>query len=91
MSSTRRSLMTGMAFVSPWLVGFATLVVYPFLASLYWSFCRYDLLSPPEWIGTDNYQRLARELATGEGFGRALWNTAYFAALSVPLSIALGV
>ncbi|MEZ6114739.1 MAG: sugar ABC transporter permease [Pirellulaceae bacterium] len=91
MSSTRRSMMTGMAFVSPWLVGFATLVVYPFLASLYWSFCRYDLLSPPEWIGTDNYQRLARELATGEGFGRALWNTAYFAALSVPLSIALGV
>ena len=67
------------------------LFAYPFVASLYWSFCRYDLLSPPEFVGADNYRRLVGELVTGRGFGKALWNTAYYAVLSVPLSIALGI
>ena len=87
----RGNLRWGLAFVSPWLAGFALLVAYPFAATLYWSFCEYDLLTPPTWVGGRHYVRLAEELATGEGFGRALWNTAYFAAVSVPTSIALGV
>lgn len=78
-------------FLAPWLVGFCTLTLYPFAASLYWSFCRYDLLTPARWTGFDNYQRLADELWTGGPFGRALWNTAYFTLLSVPLSIVIGV
>ncbi len=81
----------GLLFIAPWLTGFLLLTLYPFAASLYWSFCRYDLLSPPEWIGTDHYNRLARELATGAEFGQALWNTAYYALLVVPGSVVLGV
>ncbi len=96
MSNTRRPLRgrqaaIAIAFAGPWLLGLATLVVYPFCASLYWSFCRYDLLRPPEWIGLDNYRRLAGELVRGDGFGQALFNTLYFALVSVPLSVALGV
>lgn len=83
--------MNGWLFVGPWLLGFVLLVAFPFAASFYWSLCRYDLLSSPEYIGTENYQRLAEEIVSGEGFGRALRNTAYYAGLSVPLSIALGV
>jgi len=86
-----RRLWTGLAFISPWIVGFLALTVYPFAASLYWSFCRYDLLDPPVGIGWDNYRRLADELFHGGAFGLAVWNTFYYAALSVPLSIALGV
>lgn len=80
-----------MLFIAPWLVGFCGLIVYPFAASFYWSLCHYDLLSPPRYIGGDNYRRLAEELLNGERFGQALWNTAYYAAVSVPLSIALGI
>ncbi len=90
-STTNRSTLTGLAFISPWLVGFVALVVFPFAASLYWSFCRYDLLTEPRWVGTQNYERLATEIASGRGFGRAIWNTAYYALLSVPLSIVLGI
>jgi multiple sugar transport system permease protein len=82
---------TGLLFVSPWLAGLILLFLYPFAASLYWSFCRYDLLSPPEFVGTEHYSRLGAELMAGERFGKAVWNTCYFALLSVPLSIALGV
>jgi multiple sugar transport system permease protein len=88
--ATRRSAL-GILFVSPWLVGFGMLTLYPFLASLYWSFCRYDLLTAPQWIGGANYARLAREAASGAEFGQALWNTAYYALLVVPGSVVLGV
>ena len=77
--------------VSPWLVGFAVLVVYPFAASFYWSFCRYDLLTEPKWVGGENYQRLLSELLSGGPFGRALANTIYYAVVSVALSVILGV
>ncbi|MEO1496180.1 MAG: sugar ABC transporter permease [Planctomycetota bacterium] len=78
-------------FLALWAVGFLAFTVWPFAASLYWSFCRYDLLTPPRWVGGEHYGRLADELATGGPFGRALWNSLYYAAVSVPLSIALGV
>lgn len=81
----------GLLFVSPWLVGCLLLVVYPFAATLYWSFCEYDLLTPPRWVGGRNYERIVEELRSGEGVGRALWNTAYYALLAVPGSVVLGV
>jgi multiple sugar transport system permease protein len=67
------------------------LIVYPFVASLAWSFTRYDMLSPPRYTGVDNYAQLAEELWTGQRFGQAVWNTSYYALVSVPLSIALGI
>ncbi|WP_166827906.1 carbohydrate ABC transporter permease [Thalassoroseus pseudoceratinae] len=86
-----RQLRDGLIFVSPWVVGFLLLTAYPFITTLYWSFCRYDLLTSPEWIGTENYQRLVNEVRSGQGFGQALWNTSYYAMLAIPGSILLGV
>ncbi len=90
-SSLRRQLGPALLFISPWLIGFCTLHLYPFVATLYWSFCQWDLLTPPQWVGTRNYERLAEELLHGGRFGQALWNTFYYAVLSVPLSIVLGI
>ncbi len=87
----RTGRVAGPMFASPWLIGFALLVVWPFAASVYWSFCEFDLLNPPRWVGTGNYSRLASELREGTGFSVALRNTAYFAMLSVPLSIIVGL
>ncbi len=77
--------------IAPWLVGFSVLVVYPFAASLYWSFCRYDLLGEPRWVGLANYRRLASEIVDGGPFAWALGNTLYYALLSVGLSVVLGI
>ncbi|MFA8016227.1 sugar ABC transporter permease [Bremerella cremea] len=85
------SWLTAVSFASPWLVGLVALFIYPFLVSLYWSFCEYDLINPPRFVGMQNYQQLANEFATGTGIATALWNTGYYALLSVPLSIVLGV
>ncbi len=83
--------LSGTLFASPWMIGFALLVVWPFAASIYWSFCRFDLINPPQWVGLQNYQRLMQELQEGRGFAVALRNTAYYAGLSVPLSVAVGL
>jgi len=91
MKQQQRDLRIGLAYVSPWLMGFVLLTLYPFLASLYWSLCRYDLLTDPVWIGAEHYQRLWQELLSGREFGEALWNTLYYAAVVVPGSVVLGV
>ena len=58
----RRETRLGLLFISPWAVGFLLLTAYPFVTTLYWSFCRYDLLTEPRWIGLENYQRLICEV-----------------------------
>jgi len=89
--SSARNPKLGLLFVSPWLLGFVFLTGYPFLVSLYWSFCRYDLLTEPDWVGLEHYYRLLNELFSGAEFGQALWNTSYYAAVVVPGSVVLGV
>ncbi len=81
----------GITMIGPWLIGFFVLTLYPFCASLYWSFCHYDLLSKPRWAGLSNYRRLVGELIGGGTFGRALANTAYYAVVSVALSVVFGI
>ena len=51
---------TGVAglFLLPALLGFLVFFAYPTLRGIYFSFTSYDLLSPPQWIGTANYTKL---------------------------------
>ena len=79
----------GLAFVSPFLIGFVVFTAGPLLASLYLSFTAYDVLNPPAWIGLGNYQRMLSD----QRFSRTLFNTLYFTLLHVPtaIPIALGL
>ncbi len=79
----RRRLGTGLAFISPWLLGFTAFTVYPVLASLYYSFCDYDVLSRPIWVGLLNY----RDMATDSVYWQSLGNTLVFSAISLPLGL----
>ena len=51
-----RRRLTVLAFLSPWIVGFSIFFGYPLVMSAYLSFTSYDLLSPPRWVGLDNYR-----------------------------------
>ncbi|MEZ6092906.1 MAG: sugar ABC transporter permease [Pirellulaceae bacterium] len=82
---------SGLAFAAPWIVGFLAFFVWPFAASVYWSFCDFDMVNPPEWVGTKNYQRLFQDFRSQDAFGLAVANTIYYVAFSVPLSIVAGV
>ena len=82
---------SGALFASPWLIGFTLLIAWPFIASFYWSFTNYDLINSPKWTGGENYSRIVSEFKSGEGVGQAAYNTFYYAVVSVPLSILLGI
>jgi multiple sugar transport system permease protein len=84
----RRNLRNGLLFISPWIVGFLWLEVYPILGAIYFSLHSYDILTPPQWVGLANYEELVFHDPL---FPTALVNTFYIAALGVPLSIILGV
>ncbi|MCL4249383.1 MAG: sugar ABC transporter permease [Anaerolineae bacterium] len=85
----RREAFTFYMLILPWLIGFLAFLAYPMLRSLYLSFTSYNLLSPPQWIGLQNYQRI---FADAE-FWQSLKVTFIYAMGSVPggTSIALAL
>jgi len=45
-------------FILPALVGFLVFMVWPTLRGIYLSFTKFNLLTPPEFNGLDNYIRM---------------------------------
>ncbi|OIK00393.1 ABC transporter permease [Streptomyces sp. MUSC 14] len=75
-------------FLAPWFVGLFGLTIYPMLDSLYLSFTTFDLLTPPEWIGTGNY----RKMFTGDPvFWDSVHATLLYVVVSVPLKLAFAL
>jgi len=87
--SERRNLLLGLAFISPWLIGFLGFKFYPMLASLYYSLTDFKILDAPRWVGLDNYTQMFRDPL----FWKSLTNTLYITLFGVPLSVivALGI
>ena len=77
----RWALVRGLAFVSPWLVGLCWFYIYPFFASLYYSFRNTTPFSAGTFLGLENY----RLLVSDPLFWRSLLNTFYFTGVSVIL------
>lgn len=73
----------GYLFIAPWLIGFILFSLGPVLVSLYLSFCRYDLMLPPQWTGLDNIRRLFADPL----FFKSLFNTLYYSVFTVPLQL----
>ena len=83
-AARRRDNLYGYLFLTPWLIGFFGLFVGPGLYSLYLSFTKYDVISPPTFIGLKNYVDMFTD---DDLFWSSLLRTAYYAGLSVPLSV----
>jgi len=66
----------GLVFVLPAVAFFLTFNVFPMGFGLYLSLTDYDLLSPPLWVGIDNFVNLAADRL----FQRAFLNTLVFVA-----------
>ncbi|MFE9628261.1 carbohydrate ABC transporter permease [Streptomyces sp. NPDC006527] len=48
-------------FLAPALLGFLVFLVWPTLRGVYLSFTRFNLLTPAEWVGLDNYVRMVHD------------------------------
>jgi multiple sugar transport system permease protein len=74
-------------FLLPWIVGFVVFTGGPMIASFVISFTEYNVIRPPEFVGLENYERLAGD----RRIPLALTNTAFYAALHVPGVIILAL
>ena len=73
--------------ISPWLIGFLALTVYPMGASLVYSFTNWNMFQPWQWVGFANYAKLFSNAT----FYQALYNTFYYAIFFVPLSMIIAL
>ena len=48
-------------FLAPALLGFLVFLLWPTMRGIYLSFTRYNLLTPAEWVGLDNYDRMVHD------------------------------
>ena len=55
---TRKRSITPYPFLLPALVLLGIFVLYPIVAVVYYSFTDYDIVTPPVWVGLDNYAKL---------------------------------
>ena len=83
----RRQTLMGLAFASPFIVGAAVFIIYPVLASAWYSFTDFNLFQSPKFIWLKNYQYMFSDTT----FWKALANTLYLTVFGVPLTIVIAL
>ncbi len=68
-------------FVLPTFLCFCIGFIWPFIQGIYLSFCNFMTPKDAKWVGLSNYVKAFRD----PSFGRAFWNTAGFAVVSIVL------
>ncbi len=77
----------GLAFTSPFIIGFLLFMIVPMIISLYYSFCDYNILSAPTFVGLKNYVSAFQD----EVFYKSIGVTFFYALISVPLRLAFAL
>ena len=66
-------------FILPTFLCFIIGFIWPFLQGIYLSFCNFNTPKDAKWVGITNYIKAFSD----PSFGKAFWNTAAFAAVSI--------
>lgn len=83
----RKRAKYGVIFALPWILGLLLFYAYPLISSIYYSFTNYNVVSKVVWTGTLNYRLLLKDKL----FWTGIYNTIYYAAFCVPLSVVFGI
>ncbi|MGW9113837.1 carbohydrate ABC transporter permease [Microbacterium sp. NPDC055683] len=83
----RGDLRIAAVFLLPAAVGLVAFYLWPALRGLYFSFTEYAVLTPPEWVGTANYERMAADPL----FWNALWVTALYVVMNIGVQTVLAI
>lgn len=75
-------------FLSPWLIGLAAFWIIPIIASVGLSLSEYNIITPPHFVGLENYREMLFDDRT---FWVSIRVTLKFMVLSVPLYLVCGL
>ena len=83
----RTNLIMGYLFLAPYLLVTLTFTIGVVLFALYISFNRYDIFTPPQWVGLDNYARAFTQREFLQGLHNVLW----YSLIVVPIQTAIAI
>lgn len=83
----KRTRLTPYFMVSPYIIHFLVFVLFPVIFSLVLMFHRWNIISPMEFVGLQNFNRLIQDRL----FFRSLFNTLIFLAIHIPLQIIIAL
>lgn len=86
-AAARREQNWGWFMVAPTIIGLLILNVWPFIQTLYASFCEHLGFGHYKFIGFENYANMLQDA----DFWKATWNTVYFCILTVPVGLFLSL
>jgi multiple sugar transport system permease protein len=90
---SRREMLWGLVFLSPWIFGFLAFTLIPTLATLLFSFMDLKItdgiLATPDFVGLRNYQQLFRDpqIWSTAATPGSLWITIKFGLIALPVGI----
>jgi len=87
LSRSQTSARWGWLMVSPYIIHLVLFTAGPIVAALYFSFCDYELIKPPEFIGFGNYARMVKDKNVRD----ALSNTLFYMVTFVPSSMVISL
>ncbi len=79
-SLATRQAVWGYTLIAPMLLGMLFFFYLPLGASFLIGFTKWDVLTPPQWVGLDNYTHLFKNPL----FYKTLWNTTRYALMLIP-------
>ena len=83
----KRNLRNGLLFISPWLIGFLGLQIYPIFYSFYLSLTEYSGFGKATFIGFENFKFAASDPT----FPGTIYNTLYYTVWAVPIGIVVAI
>jgi multiple sugar transport system permease protein len=83
----RSEALAAYLFAAPWIIGFAVFTLGPILASVLLSFCDYDVLHAPRWLGLQNYRELLNIRDDGATVLKSFQNVLFMSGFGIPLSM----
>jgi multiple sugar transport system permease protein len=84
---SKRNLRNGLLFISPWLIGFLVLQIYPIGYSFYLSMTEYTGIGTPRFTGLANF----KDIFSDPLVPTTISNTLFYTALSVPVGIVVAI
>ena len=86
-AAARDDTRLALLFILPALIGFLVFMVWPTLRGIYLSFTKFNLLTPPEFNGLDNYIRMVQDPV----FWNAMRVTLYYVVINIGLQTVLAL
>src|SRR5699024_2940405 len=78
-----RKKYTGLIYILPWVVGFVTFTLFPFISSFFIGLTDYTMVTEANFVGLQNF----RNLFSDATFLQSLKSTGIYTVITVPLQV----